>query len=103
MAAWEDPELTTFQDTPDLKLHVEPFLLKKNRKPVEQLLHDQGKKGHLEIGEAETWSCQKPHLRLGALQSRRISEVWSFSLRSEGFAPHIRHPKPGTRTRGRSP
>lgn len=60
MAAWEGPEVATSRDTPALRLHVEPVLLKKKRKPAERLLHSEGKRGHVEMGEAETWSCQKP-------------------------------------------
>lgn len=38
MATWEDTELTSSTDTPNLHLFIEPFLLK-NRGLTEQLLH----------------------------------------------------------------
>ena len=36
-------------------------------------------------------SCQKPHPRHGDPQSGRNSHIWSFSLRSKEFVPHIKH------------
>lgn len=73
------------------------FSLKKTGKLVEQLLHNKWWKGYFEIGKRgkDTVSQKNPPWHSN-LQLDRISQIQSFSMRSEGFVPHISTSTPET-------
>ena len=82
-------------DTTNLQLHTEQFPLKIIKKLAEEFLHiwQMRKKTILKwLGEAETWSCHKPHTVWAHTVWRELTSL-SFSLKSEGFEPHIMAPQ----------
>ena len=63
--------------------------LKTRRKDFPQLRYKEGTTMR-QVGGAETWYSQDPHLEIGNTQKVRQSQLQRFSPRSEGSESHIR-------------
>ena len=97
------PPLT---DTSKIQLYVEQLSLKKpgdwrnssSTTKAGRMIHSYPRSL---VGTEEKWSHWDPHPWWGTQKNRRISQARESFLGSEGFEPHIRHPRPGGPTPGR--